>query len=102
LKSKLPLGGFLEIHVCLDVPFAGTAQCACDTRIGILKVRRGIAFEGQHAGPIEHVIRTSVLGQVEVFDRTDAHDLSHRAPIRFGQFRTFLRDEVVGALRRLR
>ena len=57
-------------RVHIDAPLC---EQAVDAGVGVLQVRRGVAVEGEHRVPIEHVVAGAVLRQIGVLHRADAH-----------------------------
>ena len=46
--------------------------------MGVLKIRSGVAFEGDHAIEVEHVIPRRITREIRVFDRRDPDRTSDR------------------------
>ena len=56
---------------------AAFLEDALNARVGVLQVRAGVAVEGEHRVPVEHVVAGAALGQVRVLHRADAHRPRH-------------------------
>ncbi len=51
---------------------AGAAEDAADAGVCVLQVRRGVAVEGEHAGPVEDVVLDAVAAELGVLQGADA------------------------------
>ena len=66
--------------------FAGFAEDAANTSVGVEEVGGGVALEGEHFVPTEDVVALAVLGEVGVFDGAEADAAGDLAAGFFGPF----------------
>ena len=62
------LTAIVELHGSVEL-----AEDAADARVGVEQVGCSIAFERQHAVPVEDVVAVAVLAEVGVLDGADPH-----------------------------
>ena len=62
-----------ETRVGLPAAQAALAEDRPDAGVGVLQIGGGVAVQGEQLVPTEAVVRGTVLHQVGVFDRADAH-----------------------------
>ena len=84
----------------LHVPIARLAEHALHAGVGILQIRRGVAFEREHVVPVEHIIAGAVFAQIGVFHRADAHSLADFGRFGFAQIGVFAAHQLRGAFHR--
>ena len=88
-NSKLLFQRLFDLQGGGFVPSPRAAQHALYARVGVLQIRRGVAFKRKHVFPIEDVIAVAVFAQIGVFHRADAHgatDLRGGVGRQFGVF----------------
>ena len=74
----------------------GAPEDAADSGVSVLKVRSGVAVEGQHAIPVEHVVLDPVGGQIGVLHGANADGACDCGTLGGRQFRAA---RIDGALR---
>ena len=79
---------------------AGFAEHGEHAGIGILHIRRGVAFERQHIIPVEDVVGGAVFRQVGIFNRADTHHFRQIFQLVSRHIRVLLGHQATGALQR--
>jgi hypothetical protein len=84
-------------YAFVDIRFTEHRQ---HTGVGILHVRRSVAFERQHVIPVEHVVGGTVLGQIRVFHGTNTDRVSQFFQFVGWHIRVLLCHQTTGAFQR--